>query len=102
VVKQGKNDEAWAILSRMHNDPKNADQMFAREEFYQITAQCAADQAAYGDVSYLDLFRRPHFRKRALIATLVMWASQANGAIVIYSKPHKLIAIVRKLTTRIR
>lgn len=86
----------------MHSDPNNADQLFAREEFYQITAQFKADQAAYGEVGYLDLFRRPHFRKRALIATLVMWASQANGAIVIYSKPHRLIADLGKLTTRIR
>lgn len=86
VVKQGRNDEAWAILSRMHSGPKSEDQLFAREEFHQITEQCKADQAAYGDVNYLDLFRKPHFRKRALIATLVMWASQANGAIVIYSR----------------
>lgn len=38
----------------------------------------------------MDLFTKPHFRKRMLIGTLVMWASQANGAIVIYSKIHIL------------
>ncbi|KAH6972089.1 general substrate transporter [Ilyonectria sp. MPI-CAGE-AT-0026] len=85
LVAKGRNDEAWTILSRLHHDPKDHEQLFAREEFFQITSQHTADQAAYGDVSFVDLFTKPHFRKRMLIGTLVMWASQANGAIVIYS-----------------
>lgn len=86
MVKQGRSKEAWNILARLHSRPGQADQLFAREEFFQISAQCKADQDAYGSVNYVDLFRRPHFRKRTLIATLVMWASQCNGAIVIYSE----------------
>lgn len=86
VVRQGRADEAWKVLARLYHNPSDAQELFAREQFFQITAQCQADQAAYGDVNYLDLFRKPHFRKRALIGTLIMWASQANGAIVIYSK----------------
>ncbi|KAK4948022.1 hypothetical protein LTR10_013076 [Elasticomyces elasticus] len=92
LVRQGRSDEAWRILARLYHNPSDGQQLFAREQFFQIKAQCEADQAAYGDVNYLDLFRKPHFRKRALIATLVMWASQANGAIVIYSNIVVLVA----------
>ncbi|KAF2793029.1 general substrate transporter [Melanomma pulvis-pyrius CBS 109.77] len=85
LVSKGQNDEAWQILEKLHSSTEDSTHTFAREEFYQITSQYAVDEAAYGVVSFLDLFRKPPFRKRMLIGTLVMWASQANGAIVIYS-----------------
>ncbi|EXJ93636.1 hypothetical protein A1O1_02028 [Capronia coronata CBS 617.96] len=92
LVSKGRPDEAWKILAKLHYDPKDPEQLFAREEFFQITSQCAADKASYGDVSLLHLFTKPHLRKRTLVATLVMWASPANGAIVIYSNIVVLVA----------
>ncbi|KAL1887964.1 hypothetical protein Sste5346_009846 [Sporothrix stenoceras] len=92
LVSNGRRDEAWAILSRLHYDPKDPEQSFANREFAQITQQIELDQQTYGDCGYVDLFTRPHFRKRTLIGALVMWASQANGAIVIYSNIVSLVA----------
>lgn len=86
VVSEGRNEEASTILAQLHSTSADTENLFAREEFFQITSQYNADKQAYGDVGYLDLFTKPHLRKRTLIGTLVMWASQANGAIVIYSK----------------
>ncbi|CAK7213055.1 hypothetical protein SEUCBS140593_001718 [Sporothrix eucalyptigena] len=92
LVSNGRKEEAWAILARLHYDPKDPEQSFAHREFAQITQQIALDKSTYGDVGYVDLFTRPHFRKRTLIGALVMWASQANGAIVIYSNIVSLVA----------
>ncbi|TPX13575.1 uncharacterized protein E0L32_006046 [Thyridium curvatum] len=97
LVSKGRNDEAWQILERLHSTSKDAAHTFAREEFFQITSQYSVDEASYGHVTWLDLFRKPHFRKRMLIGTLVMWASQANGAIVIYSRLGNIVGLVAGL-----
>lgn len=102
VVSKGRTEEAWKIISDLHHDPRDSSQLFAREEFLQITTQFEADTAAYGSSNFFDLFRKPHMRQRMLIGSLIMWASQANGAIVIYSKEEKrpplpLLLIMAKL-----
>lgn len=85
MVSKGRTDEAWKVISSLHHDPKDPSQLFAREELLQITSQYEADTAAYGKATFIDMWRKPHMRKRMLIGSLIMWASQANGAIVIYS-----------------
>lgn len=52
----------------------------------------ATDKLAYGNVTILDLFRKPHFRKRMLISALVMYMSQTQGNLVIYSNIVSLVA----------
>ncbi|KAJ5537812.1 hypothetical protein N7494_007291 [Penicillium frequentans] len=91
LVSKGRTEEAWKVISNLHHDPSDPSQLFAREEFLQITTQFEADTAAYGKSNFLDLFRKPHMRKRMLIGSLIMWASQANGAIVIYSNIVSLV-----------
>ncbi|KAH6684232.1 hypothetical protein B0J14DRAFT_555215 [Halenospora varia] len=81
----GRAEETWDVLARPHYDPKDTVQTFAREEFYQITTQIATDRAAYGEVTWLDMFKKPHFRKRLLCSGIVMFTSQAGGNLVIYS-----------------
>ncbi|BCS26797.1 uncharacterized protein APUU_51508S [Aspergillus puulaauensis] len=85
LVSKGRTDEAWKVISSLHHDPKDPSQLFAREELLQITSQYEADTAAYGKATFIDMWRKRHMRKRMLIGSLIMWASQANGAIVIYS-----------------
>ncbi|KAJ3541040.1 hypothetical protein NM208_g4787 [Fusarium decemcellulare] len=87
LIIQGRPDEAWDILHRLHFNPKNSvsSEAFAKEEFYQIRSQIATDLAAYGHVSLVDLFKKPHFAKRMACAALVMFTSQACGNLVFYS-----------------
>jgi hypothetical protein len=72
VVSKGRTEEAWKVISSLHHDPNDSSQLFAREEFLQITAQFEADTAAYGKSKFIDLFRKPHMRKRMLIGSLIM------------------------------
>lgn len=90
-MTHGRSEEAWEILARLHYDPKDASQTFAREEFYQISSQVAMDKAAYGDFTFLDLFRKSAFRKRMLISALIMYMSQTQGNLVIYSNIVSLV-----------
>lgn len=89
VLSHDRADEAWRILRQLHFNPenKNGSEQFAKEEFNQIKAQITMDLATYGEVTILDLFRKPHFAKRMFCAAIVMFTSQACGNVVIYSMP---------------
>jgi hypothetical protein len=51
-----------------------------------MSEQVTADKEAYGDVSLLDLFRKPNYRKRMICGGVTMWAAEASGNLVIYSE----------------
>lgn len=85
VVTVERKEEALAILCDLHSGGDSKSHQLATAEFEQITCQIAADQAAYGHISILDLFRKAHFRKRMVVSALVMFTSQAGGNLVVYS-----------------
>ncbi|PVH71473.1 general substrate transporter [Cadophora sp. DSE1049] len=92
LISNGHSEEAWDVVARLHYSPTDFSQTFAREEFHQMTSQIAADKAAYGHVTILDLFWKPQFAKRMLASGVVMATSQFTGNLVIYSN----IAILYK------
>ncbi|EXJ66855.1 uncharacterized protein A1O5_10050 [Cladophialophora psammophila CBS 110553] len=82
VLFQDRRDEAWAIISKLHGATDNQ-QLFAREEFYQISRQADADKLLSSHESLLDLFRKPSYRKRMFCAFVTMFAAQASGNLVL-------------------
>lgn len=50
-----------------------------------MTSQIAVDKATYGNVTVLDLLRKPQFAKRMIASGVVMATSQFTGNLVIYS-----------------
>lgn len=36
LLSKGREEEAWEVLSRLHRDPTDANNEFARREFYQM------------------------------------------------------------------
>jgi len=85
VISNGQPEKAWTIIARLHHDPRDPNGVFAREEFHQMSEQIARDNATYGHVTVMDMFRKPQFRKRMIAAAVVMAASQLTGNLVIYS-----------------
>jgi hypothetical protein len=85
VISNGQPEEAWTVVARLHQDPKDPSGVFAREEFHQMSEQIARDNATYGHITIMDMFRKPQFRKRMIAAAVVMAASQLTGNLVIYS-----------------
>ncbi|KIW95531.1 uncharacterized protein Z519_04116 [Cladophialophora bantiana CBS 173.52] len=82
LLFQDRRDEAWAIISKLHGVTDNQ-QLFAREEFYQISRQADADKLLSTHESLLDLFRKPSHRKRMFCAFVTMFAAQAPGNLVL-------------------
>jgi hypothetical protein len=85
VLSNGQPEKAWTVISKLHADPNDPSGKFARGEFHQMSEQIARDNLTYGNVTILDMFRKPQFRKRMVAAALVMASSQLTGNLVIYS-----------------
>lgn len=86
VLLQDRKLEAWEIVQKLHNSPDDPDQLFAREEYYQMMSQAEFDRRLVQEESVLDLFRKPSYRKRLICGGLTMFACESSGILVIYSK----------------
>jgi hypothetical protein len=78
---QDRIDEARVILDKLHSDPSDPNNEYARSEFYQIQKQIAIDRTL--DSSWVTMFRRPSYRKRALYAMGTTFFIQCSGVLVI-------------------
>ena len=41
---KGRSDEAFRVIQKLHAQPDDPDDTFARKEFYQMTQQFALDE----------------------------------------------------------
>ncbi|KAK3640165.1 hypothetical protein LTR56_005577 [Elasticomyces elasticus] len=73
----GKNDEAWAVIQQIHRDPNDPTDTAAHAEYTQIIRQVAFDKTQKS--GYIQMFTRPSWRRRSLLAMFLMFASQATG-----------------------
>jgi hypothetical protein len=83
LIMQDRIEEARIILDRLHSDPSDPDDTFARAEFYQIQKQLMIDRTLGS--SWMDMFRKPSYRKRAFIALGTTGIIQCSGVLVINS-----------------
>lgn len=70
-------DKAWAILQRIHHDPNDAQDLAAHAEYVQIEKQVAFDKET--KAGYVQMLTVPSWRKRTLLAILVIFAVQSAG-----------------------
>lgn len=84
VLFQGRREEAWRIIAKLHGNTE-ASELFAREEFYQMSRQVEADKTLYESEGLLQMLRKSSHRKRFFCAFMTMFAAQATGNMVINS-----------------
>lgn len=77
LIMKDRLDEAKVILDRLHSDPSDPNNEFARSEFYQIQKQIAIDKML--DSSWITMFRKPSYRKRAFLAIGTTFFIQCSG-----------------------
>jgi hypothetical protein len=58
------------VISRLHHDPTDPLESAARAEHTQIVRQAAHDKAI--NTSYLEMFRKPSWRRRSLLAMFLL------------------------------
>ena len=83
LLSKGRTDEAWAVVRRLHAGSNDADAEFARREFYQMRKQIELDRTM--KTSYAEIFRKPSYRKRALITMYLFFSLISSGVLVINS-----------------
>lgn len=89
VLMKGRNDEAFQVIQKLHAQPDDPDDTFARKEFYQMTQQFALDEQKkqnLGVVHWWDYFKKASYRRRILIGCGATLSSACSGNLVVNSK----------------
>ncbi|KAK5313084.1 hypothetical protein LTR93_011079 [Exophiala xenobiotica] len=81
LLMSGKIDEAREVIFRLHSIKGDPGQEFARSEFYQMSKQAELDRTL--EPSWLEMFRRSSYRKRAIMAMSVAFIGQSTGVLVL-------------------
>jgi MFS family permease len=84
LLSKGRNEEAWAIVNRLHSSPSDPNNEFAKREFYQMSKQIEFERTM--KTSYIEIFRKPSYRKRAFITMWYTFSLMSSGVLVINSK----------------
>jgi hypothetical protein len=86
LIMNDRLDEAKVILQRLHSTSKDStDDEYALAEFYQIQKQVLIDRTLGS--SWVHMFKKPSYRKRALLAIGTTGIIQCSGVLVINSEP---------------
>jgi hypothetical protein len=83
LVANGREEDAYRLLCRLHSGPEDLDNLVASEELAAIRAQLSAD--GEHDSTFIQLFRRPATRRRIIIACVFVALGQSTGINVVYS-----------------
>lgn len=75
-MAKDRNEDGLRILSDLHRQPGDENDLLAREEFYQIREQLELERREGWNRSWLQgwvlLFKRPSYRKRLLLGFLTL------------------------------
>lgn len=80
LLQQGRRDEAFAIVKRLHKTPDDVQDARARQEFFLIEKQYEHDKSI--NMRTFEIFRTGPNRRRAFVAFLLMWGDQFLGVFV--------------------
>lgn len=81
LVSKGRHEEALRVLRRLHDN--DSEDTFAHREVTLIQQQQAAELIEYERDGKWQLFTQPTYRKRLILATLLMMGGQNVGTLVI-------------------
>jgi len=77
----GRVDEVRDVVMRLHHVKGDPDQEYARGEFYQMQKQTEFDKSL--NSSWIEMFRRPSYRKRTMLAIGFAFLGQSTAVLVI-------------------
>ena len=93
LVLKERDEEARAILHRLHSDASDPQHEFAMAEMYQIQKQIRIDRTLGS--SWMHIFRKKSYRKRVLMAC-VSWHSHLRILVqVLANKANALLTLRR-------
>jgi MFS family permease len=81
LLMKGRIEEARQVVYKLHARKDDPDEEFVRAEFYQMSKQAEVDRTL--EPGYLDMFRKPSYRKRTLLAMGFAFIGQSTGVLVL-------------------
>lgn len=81
LLMKGRSDEAWDVVSRLRGSHSEEAQAFALAEFSQMKQQADFDRTLDG--SWLQLIRKPSYRKRLILASGISFLGQSTAVLVL-------------------
>jgi len=81
LLMKGKVEEARKVTFKLHTIKGDPDQEFARGEFYQMSKQAELDRTL--EPGWLEMFRKPSYRKRCMMAMTFAFIGQSTGVLVL-------------------
>jgi MFS family permease len=78
LLLKGHHEEARTIVMKLHHVSGDADQEYARREFFQMQKQIDYDRSL--TPSWKQMFLRPSYRKRVLIAISFAFITQSRSS----------------------
>lgn len=81
LLMKGRTDEAWEVISKLHADPNDPDQEYARGEFYQMQKQTEMDRTL--NPTWKQMFAKPSYRKRVVMGMLFAFIGQSTAILVV-------------------
>lgn len=81
LLIQGRDEEAWAGLKRLHGSDTDAEELATKEEFYQMRKQIELEKA--NPSGYWAILTTKSYAKRAALSCYVQFAANSTGALVI-------------------
>ena len=81
LLLRGRHEDALKVALRLHSTPNDPNHEFVHKEMFQMRRQIDVDRTL--NSSWLELLRRPSYRKRVLMTIFVMFSVNASGGIVI-------------------
>jgi MFS family permease len=81
LLMVNRTEEARDIVMKIHYVEGDPDQEYARGEFYQMQKQTEFDTTL--NPSWLEMFKRPSYRKRTILACSFAFIGQSTAVLVI-------------------
>lgn len=82
-MSKDRNDEALHILCRLHNDPDDSDDTFARRELGLINLQVIEHNKAWKAGGKWQIFTQKTYRKRVIFSCMAITGSINTGILAI-------------------
>jgi MFS family permease len=81
LLMVGQEEKARDIVMKLHHVSNDPDQEYARSEFYQMQKQTEFDKTL--NPTWKQMFMKPSYRKRAVIACAFAFIGQSTAVLVI-------------------
>ena len=81
LLMNDRPEEAWIVVKNLHGGKTEANEAYARGEFYQMQQQTQRDVTL--NPTWSQIFKKSSYRKRALLTIGYAFISQSCGPLVI-------------------